>query len=83
MASQDTGAPMQKAGTFSTIDAEGGMTPSKAATTPNTFWTHLNEEVDPSQSTGPLAAFCFMTGYMCVLRYLAVKTPYLICLAAT
>jgi hypothetical protein len=31
-----------------------------------TFWQHLNTDVDPAQSTGPLAAFCFMTGFMCV-----------------
>ncbi|KAK0480629.1 hypothetical protein IW261DRAFT_1335034 [Armillaria novae-zelandiae] len=72
MASQDTGAPIHKAGTFSTIDAEGGIAPSKVSTSPSTFWTHLNEEVDPSQSTGPLAAFCFMTGYIDVISFSAI-----------
>ncbi|KAJ7255312.1 hypothetical protein C8J57DRAFT_1186564 [Mycena rebaudengoi] len=32
-----------------------------------TFWEHLNSDVDPAQCTPPLAAFCFMTGFMCVL----------------
>ncbi len=30
------------------------------------LWTHLMTEVDPSQATAPLAAFCFMTGFMSV-----------------
>ena len=32
----------------------------------SSLWTYLMADVDPAQSTGPLAAFCFMTGYMCV-----------------
>ncbi|KAK0449698.1 uncharacterized protein EV420DRAFT_1275013 [Desarmillaria tabescens] len=62
---------MHKAGTFSTVDAEGGIATPKA-TSPSTFWTHLNEEVDPSQSVGPLAAFCFMTGYIDVISFSAI-----------
>lgn len=31
------------------------------------LWAYLNTDVDPAQSTGPLSAFCFMTGYMYVL----------------
>jgi hypothetical protein len=31
-----------------------------------TFWQHLNTDLDPAQATGPLSAFCFMTGFMCV-----------------
>jgi len=30
------------------------------------LWTHLMMEVDPLQATAPLAAFCFMTGFMSV-----------------
>ena len=33
----------------------------------SSFWSYLNSDVDPAQSTGPLAAFCFMTGYMYVV----------------
>jgi hypothetical protein len=30
------------------------------------LWSYLMADVDPAQCTGPLAAFCFMTGYMYV-----------------
>ncbi|KAG6910734.1 hypothetical protein DXG01_008266 [Tephrocybe rancida] len=36
------------------------------------FWSYLNSEVDPAQSTGPLAAFCFMTGYIDVISFSAI-----------
>jgi hypothetical protein len=29
------------------------------------IWSHLRAEVDPDHSTPPLAAFSFMTGFMC------------------
>lgn len=32
-----------------------------------TLWEYLMADVDPAQTTGPLAAYCFMTGYMCVV----------------
>ena len=28
------------------------------------FWSYLMADVDPAQTTGPLAAYCFMTGYV-------------------
>lgn len=31
------------------------------------LWQYLMQDVDPKQTTGPLAAYCFMTGYMCAL----------------
>lgn len=36
---------------------------------PNTLLTkaHFLADVDPQRSTFPLAAYCFMTGFMCVL----------------
>ncbi|KAF7362570.1 Aldedh domain-containing protein [Mycena venus] len=37
-----------------------------------TFWQHLNTDVDPAQSTGPLTAFCFMTGFMNVISFSAI-----------
>ncbi|KAF7338711.1 Aldedh domain-containing protein [Mycena sanguinolenta] len=37
-----------------------------------TFWQHLNTEVDPAQSTGPLSAFCFMTGFIDAISFSAV-----------
>jgi hypothetical protein len=30
------------------------------------FWAYLNSSVDPDKSTGPLSAYCFMTGFMYV-----------------
>ncbi|KNZ79449.1 hypothetical protein J132_09825 [Termitomyces sp. J132] len=36
------------------------------------FWTYLNSDVDPAQSTGPLAAFCFMTGYIDVISFSSI-----------
>jgi hypothetical protein len=44
------------------VDTELG----ERGTPAQSLWTHLMADVDPNQSTGPLAAFCFMTGYMCV-----------------
>jgi hypothetical protein len=45
------------------VDAERG---EQDATIVSLLWTYLMADVDPAQSTGPLTAFCFMTGYMCV-----------------
>lgn len=42
-------------------DAERGV-PNTAVS----LWKYLMEDVDSSQTTAPLAAYCFMTGYMCV-----------------
>ena len=28
------------------------------------LWSYLMTDVDPAQTTAPLAAYCFMTGYM-------------------
>ncbi|KNZ82148.1 hypothetical protein J132_07733 [Termitomyces sp. J132] len=36
------------------------------------FWSYLNSDVDPAQSTGPLAAFCFMTGYLDAISFSSV-----------
>ncbi|KAG5651511.1 hypothetical protein H0H81_008376 [Sphagnurus paluster] len=49
---------------------EGERALSPAA--PSSFWEHLNSDVDPAQSTGPLAAFCFMTGYIDVVSFSAI-----------
>ncbi|KAF8067999.1 hypothetical protein FPV67DRAFT_1494520 [Lyophyllum atratum] len=47
---------------------EGG----RKATSPLSFWAYLNSDVDPAQCTGPLAAFCFMTGYIDVISFSAI-----------
>ncbi|KAJ7669348.1 hypothetical protein DFH06DRAFT_181718 [Mycena polygramma] len=51
-----------------TRDEEGAM----AKPTRPTFWQHLNTEVDPAQSTGPLSAFCFMTGFIDAISFTAI-----------
>jgi hypothetical protein len=28
------------------------------------LWSYLMTDVDPAQTTAPLAAYCFMTGYV-------------------
>lgn len=39
-----------------------------------TLWQYLQGDVDPAQTTGPLAAYCFMTGYMCVALFYPVTS---------
>ncbi|KAF4577092.1 hypothetical protein EYR36_005079 [Pleurotus pulmonarius] len=41
-------------------------------TTTSAIWDHLNGDVDPAQSTGPLAAFCFMTGFIDCISFSAI-----------
>ncbi|KAJ7756223.1 hypothetical protein B0H16DRAFT_1674768 [Mycena metata] len=36
------------------------------------FKKHLNSDVDPAKSTGPLAAFCFMTGFIDAISFTAI-----------
>ena len=43
-----------------TVDPERGERGARALS----FWGYLQTDVDPAWSTAPLAAFCFMTGYM-------------------
>jgi hypothetical protein len=65
--SQQTDAP-------STLGSEGDATDrALSPTTKPTFWTHLTSDIDPSQATVPLVAFCFMTGFM----YVKIKNPIL------
>ncbi|KAJ6572085.1 hypothetical protein B0H19DRAFT_1132514 [Mycena capillaripes] len=63
----DHSAPSSKETTVA-HDEEGAM----AKPTRPTFWEHLNTEVDPAQSTGPLAAFCFMTGFIDAISFTAI-----------
>ncbi|KAK7059714.1 Aldedh domain-containing protein [Favolaschia claudopus] len=37
-----------------------------------TFWQHLDTDVDPAGATGPLAAFCFMTGFIDAISFSAI-----------
>ncbi|KAF9457815.1 hypothetical protein BDZ94DRAFT_1272156 [Collybia nuda] len=50
------------------VDAEQG----ERAEPPMSFWKYLNSDVDPALSTGPLAAFCLMTGYIDVVSFSAI-----------
>lgn len=47
---------------------EGGGVQAEKEGKVFSLWSHLNEEVDPKETTAPLAAYAFMTGYMCVAR---------------
>lgn len=49
----------------STVEG-GGIQPEKEGKKTFSLWSYLNEEVDPKETTAPLAAYAFMTGYMCV-----------------
>ena len=55
----------------SKVDVEGGDSPSEKKFS-DSFWTYLNSDVDPAQANGPLAAFCFMTGYIDVISFSAI-----------
>ncbi|KAF5383000.1 hypothetical protein D9615_004846 [Tricholomella constricta] len=56
----------------SKADVEEGMSRASSPPPSSSFWTHLNSDVDPAQCTGPLAAFCFMTGYIDVISFSAI-----------
>lgn len=38
--------------------------------------SYLRADVDPAQSTGPLSAYCFMTGFMCASTLLPLAAAY-------
>lgn len=44
-------------------------------TSPRSLWSYFTEDVEPSWCIGQLTAFCFMTGFMCVL-FLARLTAF-------
>jgi hypothetical protein len=48
-------------------DRERTRLQPKQLTPPNNILTHLKGDVDPAQATGPLVAYCFMTGLMYVV----------------
>jgi uncharacterized membrane protein YoaK (UPF0700 family) len=43
-----------------------------AGTKTVSLWTYLQQDVDPAESTAPLAAYCFMTGYIDVVSFSAI-----------
>jgi hypothetical protein len=47
------------------FDHERGLEAGEASST-KSLWTYLREDVDPAQCMGPLASYCFMTGFMYV-----------------
>ncbi|KAF7291970.1 Aldedh domain-containing protein [Mycena indigotica] len=51
-------------------DLEYGEMPSTAGRI--SLWQHLNTDVDPAECTGPLAAFCFMTGFIDCISFSAI-----------
>ncbi|KAK1217253.1 hypothetical protein PQX77_020102 [Marasmius sp. AFHP31] len=57
-------------------DVEQGATPPALPATPrgkiSLFLQYLQQDVDPQQCTVPLAAFCFMTGFMDAVCFSAI-----------
>ncbi|KAF5336503.1 hypothetical protein D9611_006583 [Ephemerocybe angulata] len=51
-----------------TLDAEHG----KLEQPKFSLWRYLNADVDPKETTAPLAAFAFMTGYIDVISFSAI-----------
>ncbi|KAG6864182.1 hypothetical protein C0991_011801 [Blastosporella zonata] len=60
------------ANSSSTTMSNKGDVEQGSSSSSSSFWSYLNSEVDPEQSTGPLAAFCFMTGYIDVISFSAI-----------
>ncbi|KAJ3834943.1 hypothetical protein F5878DRAFT_588789 [Lentinula raphanica] len=56
------------------IEKRGSMDSTVLSSTSkaHSLWTYLNTEVDPNQSTIPLAAFCFMTGFIDSISFSSV-----------
>ncbi|KAJ8522642.1 hypothetical protein ONZ45_g819 [Pleurotus djamor] len=54
----------------STVDPE--KVPETVPLSTSSLWTYLNSEIDTSQATGPLAAFCFMTGFIDAISFSAI-----------
>lgn len=46
--------------------------------TGSSFWAYLQQDVDPAMCTAPLAAFCFMTGFMYGLCWTCSVFSYLL-----
>lgn len=53
-----------------TFDVERGDEPKLS-----TIWDHFMAEVDPALCTGPLTAYCFMTGFMFVKKNCILALP--------
>jgi hypothetical protein len=56
-------SPAFMAGNSNDYNADEELQPNQL-TPPNNILTHLKGDVDPAQATGPLVAYCFMTGLM-------------------
>ena len=57
--------PLASKGTQSTSNAVGPKGDVEhVAVKQTTLRSYLMADVDPAQTTAPLAAYCFMTGYM-------------------
>ncbi|THV03528.1 hypothetical protein K435DRAFT_827097 [Dendrothele bispora CBS 962.96] len=51
---------------------EDGGTLSTQRSSVQSFWSYLHAEVDPAWCTAPLAAYCFMTGFIDAISFSAV-----------
>ncbi|KAF8157070.1 hypothetical protein B0H34DRAFT_789590 [Crassisporium funariophilum] len=76
MATEGVTTKTERPGTMSTVagssqskeDVEHGLARKETVS----LWTYLNADVDPSQTTAPLAMYCFMTGYIDVVSFSAI-----------
>ncbi|KDR72671.1 hypothetical protein GALMADRAFT_270629 [Galerina marginata CBS 339.88] len=69
-----THTPAQRSSAQSTMvstNAKGDLERAGSKDTV-TLWTYLMTEVDPAQTTAPLAMYCFMTGYVDVVSFSAI-----------
>ena len=66
MAATENVDPLTTKGTpaTSTAIASQGDVEHAAPKKTVSLWSYLMADVDPAQTTAPLAAYCFMTGYM-------------------
>ncbi|KAF5366814.1 hypothetical protein D9758_006551 [Tetrapyrgos nigripes] len=59
-------------GTLKEEHVEDGGTTSMKNAGGQSFWSYLHTEVDPEWCTAPLAAYCFMTGFIDAISFSAV-----------
>ncbi|KAF4616808.1 hypothetical protein D9613_008405 [Agrocybe pediades] len=63
-----TGSSVSKGGDIEQAAVSGAGQEKQTVT----LWQYLQSDVDPGQTTGPLAAYCFMTGYIDVVSFSAI-----------
>jgi len=72
--SKEARGNLKSGSTASALTDQTNADPERALTpTPlQSIWSYLTTDVDPSSSTAPLAAFCFMTGFIDSVSFTAI-----------